>query len=83
MDDKYLITTKNYFCTKDGTFKNVCLGKLSHDQDSVTVGNEGKDISFNVDNILTILRCDEKPIELDELGFEQVLQHLLNIYIAE
>lgn len=83
MEEKYLITTKKSFCTKDGSYKNACWGKVIQEQDTVTVGNEGKDISFNCDNVLAILRCDEKPVQSNDLGFPEDRESELAIYIAE
>lgn len=81
--EKFIVTTHYGFYTKDGSFKNAVWGKVLLQEGQFVIGNNGKEIAIKTDNIIAVLRCDEKPVELGELGLPILLETELNIYIAE
>jgi len=81
--EKFIVTTYKGFYTKDGSFKNAVWGKVLSEEGQFIIGNSGKEIAVKTDNIIAVLRCDEKPIELGDLGFVKTFDYELNIYIAE
>jgi len=81
--EKFIVTTHKGFYTKDGSFKNAVWGKVLTEEGQFVIGNSGKEIAIKTDNVIAVLRCDENPVELGELGFPQTIDYHLNIYIAE
>lgn len=68
--NKVLVTLNKSFYTKDGYLKSACWGEFKEEEDLVRIGSNENAIHFNRLNIFCIVECNEKPIELTELGFE-------------
>lgn len=83
MEPKYIVTTKECFYTKDSSLKNACWGKIDFHDNNIYIGENGKQVITTIENVIAKVRCDEKPVQSNDLGFPEDIESELNIYIAE